>query len=400
MPFFKYVAKDQFGESISGKVEARNIHSAANELSSRKLLVVQIQPLTEDSFAFITKALVGVKQNDVVNFTRQLSTMISAGLPLATSLSILVQQSKSEMSRLVASILQDVEGGMSFAEALSKHPEAFDPLYVQLVRAGEIGGVLDDILLRLADNMEKAKEFRSKTRGAMIYPAIVLITMAVVAAIMMIFVIPKLTEMYADFGAQLPIFTRILIGTSQLFVQSWYIMVGVIIVGVFLFRRWISTDVGKHSWHGFLLKVPVLGDIQKKVILTEFTRTLSLLLGAGISLLQALQIVTNGVTNVIYKEAMQDSSKQVEKGVALSKSLSVYEAFPPILHQMMAVGEETGKMDEVLGKLSNYFEQESEQAIKNMTTLMEPLIMIVLGIGVGIMVIAVIMPIYNLTSQF
>ena len=400
MPYFRYTAKNEYGESVKGKVEARNIKQAAVELSTRHLLVIDIKPLTENSLAFVTSALFGIKFNDVVNFTRQLATMISAGLPLASALSILVQQSKSEMSRLVAQILQDIEGGDTFAKALSKHPDVFGSTYVQLVRAGEVGGVLDDILNRLADNMEKTKEFRSKTKGAMIYPIIVVIAMVAVAFIMMIFVIPQLTAMYDDFGAELPMATQVLVAISNFMVNFWWLILLLAAGGSVFFRKWVKTHDGKLIVDQFVMKIPILGDLLKKIALTEFARTLSLLLGAGISVLQALDIVTDGMDNLIYKEALQDVSSHVEKGVPISKALSKYEQFPPILHQMMSVGEETGKLDEVLGKLAKYFEQESEQAVKNLTTAIEPLIMIVLGIGVGAMVIAIIMPIYNLTSQF
>ena len=400
MPFFKYTAKNQYGETIKGKVEARNIKQAATELAVRQLLVIDVHPLTDDSFASLKGLMFGVKFGDVVNFTRQLSTMISAGLPLANALSILVQQSKSEMSRLVAAVLQDVEGGLTFTKSLEKHPEVFSSIYVQLVHAGEVGGVLDDILNRLATNMEKTKEFRAKTRGAMIYPVIVVLAMIAVATVMMLFVIPKLTDMYEDFGAEMPLPTLILIGISNFMVNFWWLIIIVIAGGVFAFRSWIKTHAGRVAYDRFLLRIPIMGELLKKITLTEFSRTLSLLLGAGISLLQALDIVTQGVDNIVYKEALQDVYKQVEKGVPVSKALGKYDDFPPILFQMMSVGEETGKLDEVLGKLATYFEQESEQAVKNLTAAIEPLIMIVLGIGVGAMVIAVILPIYNLTSAF
>lgn len=399
MPFYKYTAKNQFSENVNGKVEAQSIDQAAALLQSRGLLVIKLSPLTEQSFAAISNMLFGVKPDDIVSFTRQLSTMITAGLPLANGLSILVRQSKPEMSRMVATLLQDVEGGNTFASALEKHEE-FSRVYVQLVRAGEAGGVLDEVLNRLADNMEKEKEFRAKTRGAMIYPVIVIIAMVIVGFIMMIFVIPKLTEMYKDFGAELPLPTQILIGISDFMVGFWYIVIGLGVGGFMAFTRWKKTELGREQWDRFVLKIPIFGILRQKTILTEFARTLSLLLGAGISLLQALEIVTEGMENQIYRDALTNATKQVEKGVSLSQSLARYEEFPPILQQMISVGEETGKLDDVLLKLSRYFEQEAEQAVKNLTAAMEPLIMVVLGVGVGAMVIAVIMPIYNLTSQF
>jgi len=400
MSFFKYTAKNKFAETIKGKVESRSIEAAASLLVSRGLLVIKLSPLSEDSLAFVKKMFGGVKFDDVVNFTRQLSTMITAGLPLAGALSILVREGKPEVTRMMSVILQDVEGGNAFADALAKHNKIFSRLYIQLVRAGETGGVLDTVLERLADNMEKEKEFKAKTKGALIYPVIVIIAMVAVAAIMMIFVIPKLTEMYKDFGAELPLATKILIGISEAAVNYWWIF-GAAIVGLIVaFRKYYATKIGRYKIDEIKLKIPIFGDLQKKIILTEFSRTLALLLGSGITLLEAISIVTDSVENIVYRSALEDVAKQVEKGSSLSGALGQYEQFPTILHQMMSVGEETGKLDEVLKKLSLYFEQESEHAIKNMTTAIEPMIMIVLGIGVGAMVIAIIMPIYNLTSQF
>lgn len=400
MPFFKYVAKNSFNDTIKGKVEARNIKQAAAILANRQLLVISVTPLTDDTLSVIRGALFGVKQDDVVNFTRQLSTMIDAGLPLINALSILVRQGSATFSRLLAQVQQDVEGGAPFAKALEKHPKVFSKIYTQLVFAGEAGGVLDEVLLRLAENLEKDKEFRAKTKSALIYPVIVLIAMFVVGVVMMIFVIPQLTEMYADFGAELPTPTRLLIGLSNFMVSFWWLIFMMIGGAIVLLRNYRRTEAGRYAMDTLLLKIPIFGTLIKKIILTEFTRTLSLLLGAGVSLIQALEIVTEGVENVVYKQSLREVTQFVEKGVSLSQALGRYENFPPILHQMVNVGEETGKLDEVLRKLSVYFESETEHAVKNMTTALEPMIMIILGIGVGAMVIAVIMPIYNLTSQF
>jgi len=400
MAFFKYIAKNKFGENIKGKVEARVINQAASLLSSRGLLVIKLEPITQDSFATIRAMMGGVKLMVVVNFTRQLATMITAGLPLAGALNILVRDGKVEVTKMMAVILQDVEGGHSFADALTKHKKIFSRLYIQLVKAGETGGVLDTVLERLADNMEKEKEFKAKTKGALIYPVIVIIAMFAVGIIMMIFVIPKLTEMYRDFGSELPFITRALIGVSDAMVDYWYILAALIGGAIFAFKSFKKTKDGKYKLDELALKIPVFGELKKKVILTDFARTLALLLGSGISLLESIAIVTESVENVVYRTALKEVNKQVEKGSSFSESLSHYDMFPAILHQMMSVGEETGKLDEVLAKLSTYFEQESEHAIKNMTTAIEPMIMVVLGLGVGAMVIAIIMPIYNLTSQF
>ncbi len=400
MPIFRYTAKNDHSDTIKGKVEAQTVSQAAAILRGRSLLVISVQPLSGTGNFPFKDVLFGIKQDDVVTFTRQLSTMITAGLPLTQGLSILTQQSKPALAKMVSELQREIEGGTSFAAALEKQPHVFGRVYTQLVRAGETGGVLDEVLDRLAENMEKDKEFRAKTRGALIYPIIVVIAMIIVALVMMIFVIPKLTEMYDDFGAELPFATQLLIDISSIVARFWW-MGGVLAVGGgFIFQRWLKTKAGRRAYDTFLLKLPVFGELRSKVILTEFARTLSLLLGAGISLLQALDIVGEGLSNSVYRDAVKESTTQVEKGVAFSQSISKYTMFPPILAQMVAVGEETGKLDDVLLKLSVYFQSESEHAIKNMTTALEPMIMIVLGLGVGLMVVAIIMPIYSLTSQF
>jgi type IV pilus assembly protein PilC len=398
MPIFTYTAKNQHGETVKGKVEAPDKSQAAGILMSRKLLVVNVSPVGETMF--VSKMLNKVKHEDLVNFTRQLATMIDAGLPLATGLNILKDQNNPAMGEVVSSLLREVEGGSTFAKALEKQPDVFDRIFIQLVKAGELGGVLDKVLDKLAENLEKDKEFRAKTKGAMIYPIIVFIAMLVVGFVMMVFVVPKLTDMYADFGAELPLPTLILMSIANFMSTFWWLILLIIAGLIFAFRAWNKTKPGQRKTDEMLFKVPIVGTLRQKIILTSFSRTLSLLLSSGVPLLNALVIVSESMDSILYREAMRSITKKIEKGVSLSRAISVFDLFPGILHQMMAVGEETGKIDEVLLKLSKYFESESEQAVKNLTSAMEPVIMVVLGIGVGAMVIAIIMPIYSLTSQF
>jgi len=319
---------------------------------------------------------------------------------LATALSILEEQSKTEMAKLTGNLLKDVEGGLSFSMALDKYKENFSRIYVQLVRAGEMGGVLDEVLDRLAITMEKEKDFRAKTKGAMVYPIIIVLAMVAVAIVMMVAVVPKLTTMYQDFGAELPAATKILMNISGFFVNYWWLLVLLFAVAGFALRTFKKTPQGELAVNRFILKVPIIGVLQQKIVLTDFTRTLSLLLGAGVSLLEALDVVASAIGSAVYRNQLKEVNKQVEKGVTLSDAIAHYDNFPSILFQMIAVGEETGKLDEILGKISEYFEKESEYAIKNLTTAIEPMIMIMLGLGVGFIVIAIIMPIYSLTSQF
>lgn len=400
MPIFKYTAKNKRGETIRGKVEAASKMQAVSTLFARDLFVIDVSSLGQEA-GFLSKFFKPkVKFSELVNFTRQLATMINAGLPLANALSILEEESESEMGKLSANLLKDVESGLSFSDALQKYPDNFSRIYAQLVKAGEAGGVLDEVLERLAINLEKDKDFKAKTKSAMIYPVIILIAMVVVMIVMMVAVIPKLTEMYTDFDAELPALTKVFIGISDFMVQFWWVMLLLVAAGIFTLRSYKKTKKGELAIDRWLLTIPIFGPMRQKIILTDFTRTLSLLLGAGVSLLESINIVAEAIDNAVYREELAEAAKQVERGTSLSAAVARYEDFPPILHQMMSVGEETGKLDEILGKLAEYFEKESEYAVKNMTAAMEPIIMIVLAVGVGFMVVAIIMPIYSLTSQF
>lgn len=399
MNVYNYKAKTKKNDTIYGKVEAVDAREASNVLRERGLFVISVVEYQENPIKRLLR-FSGVSKNDVVNFTRQLSTMITAGLPLTDALTILQTQSNAGLAKVIDLVRRDVEGGLTLAKALEKHPKIFSPVYISLVHAGESAGVLDKVLNRLADTLEKQKEFRSKTQGAMIYPAIVMIAMAIVAFVMMVFVIPKLTAMYKDFGAELPLPTKILMDASAFVATFWYVVLGAVGAGIAAFRAYGKTPEGRLRIDRMKLKLPVFGPISQKVALVELTRTLSLLVSAGISLLTALQISLNALDNKVYRDALEKVIKAVEKGQSFSTALSRTDEFPVLMNQMAAVGEETGKIDEVLFKLSNYFESESEQAVKGLTSAMEPLIMIVLGIGVGFLVIAIIMPIYNLTSQF
>jgi len=400
MAIFQYTVKNEHGESIKGRVEAQTKEQASAILRNRSLLVISLKPQNDTLMTALSTSMFGIKNDEVVSFTRQLSTMVTAGLTLTESLHILQQQSKPAMERMIASLLREIEGGTTFAKALQSQGKVFSAVYIQLVRAGETAGMLDTVLARLADTMEKQREFSGKVRGALIYPVIVIFAMIIVAFVMMVFVIPKLTQMYKELGAQLPLLTQILIDTSDFMSAYWFLIIIAAIVAGFAFRAWKKTEKGRRQFDRAMLKIPVLGILRQKVILTEFCRTMSLLLSAGISVLQALEILTDAQDNMLYRDALAVATDQVEKGVPLSQTISKYDFFPPIVPQMIGVGEETGKVDEVLLKLSIYFESESEQEVRNLTAAFEPLIMVVLGLGVGVLVIAIIMPIYNITSSF
>lgn len=400
MAIFLYKVKNTKNELLKGKVEAQSIQQASALLKEKGMFIVSLNQQGNSELAALSAMFDKVKDADVVNFTRQLSTMITAGLTLTESFNILEQQSRPAMQKIVSSLHREVEGGTSFAAALQKQGDAFSRVYIALVRSGESAGVLDKVLHRLADNLEKDHEFKAKTKGALVYPVIVLIAMVVVMFIMMVFVVPKLTSMYADFGAELPGMTKALISMSNFMASYWYLFIFGFFGGGYALRQWRKTEFGEWQVDKLMLKLPVYGVLRIQIMMTEFSRTISLLLGAGVSLLSAMQIVGDSMENAIFRKAIKTAAEDVEKGVSFAEAMGRQDAFPPLVGQMIAVGEETGKLDEVLLKLSGFYESESEHAVKNLSTALEPLIMIVLGIGVGFLIVAIVLPIYNLTSQF
>ena len=399
MQLFSYRAKNLEGQSVKGEVEARDADTAASLLRRQKLIIVSIKPVQKSPLVSILAFARRVRLDDTVLFTRQLSTMVAAGLPITDALRILELQARPAMAQVVSQILTDVEGGGSLSQSLEKRPKVFSKTYVSLVRAGESAGILDNILNRLADTMEKQKEFTGKVKSAMIYPMIVVIAMVAVSVIMMIFVIPQMTVMYQNFNAELPALTKGLMSVSAFFVNYWLLILGVIIGAFLFFKTWVKTTSGNLKFDQFLFRFPIIGKLRKFVILTEFSRTMGLLVSAGISIIDGLKITAEAVGSPIYREGLLGAARQVEKGLPLAVPLAQNPDFPPILSQMVSVGEETGKVDEVLTKISRYFESESEQGVATLTAAIEPLIMIVLGIGVGVLVIAVVLPIYNLTGS-
>lgn len=401
MEKFNYLAVTKEKKKVKGQVEALSQIQAIATLRAKGLFVVNLEKIEVlPPWLIWLNRWQKVKHQDVVHFTRQLATMIKAGLPLTTALSILKYQSGLAMAKVVDDVLREIEGGGSFSKALMKYNQIFDQVYLSLIQSGEAAGVLDKVLLRLADNLEKQAEFRAKTKNALIYPAIITVAMIIVAIVMTVFVIPKLTSLYDEFGAQLPLMTRILIGISNFMVKSWFFWLGLGLVGGIALARWKQTPSGRIVFDRIVLKIPVFGKLKIKVMLTEITRTLALLVESGVSIIEALEITAGTADNVIFSGSIKRAAKEVEKGIPLAVAIGQYEHFPPIVAQMLAVGEETGKIDEVMFNLSGYFETEAEQAVKGLTTAIEPLMMILLGVGVAFLVIAIVLPIYNLTSQF
>ncbi len=401
MKRFNYKAKDKGGRLVKGEVEAQDESSAAKLVRGKGLLVLSIKAAFNNPLTSFARFKDRVTPSDVTTFTRQFATMVAAGLPVTESLLILRSQSKGSMGKIVSQILADVDGGESMSKAFMKHSSIFSPTYIALVKSGEAGGVLDTVLVRLADDLEKQQEFRGKVKGALIYPMIIVIGMVIVAFIMMVFVVPKLTSLYSDFNAELPLPTRILMGLSDAVIKFWPVTLTLFVLAYYGLAGYKKTPEGKLKMDELYFKLPIFGELQKQVILTELTSTLSLMVGAGVSILEGLNITSEVVGNAVIGNALKDVSTQVEKGFPVSYSFAKHpDAFPFILSQMIAVGEETGKMEEVLSKISHVFQVESDQKVKTLTAAIEPIVMVILGLGVGFLVIAIILPIYNLTSQF
>lgn len=401
MKRFKYKAKDRLGKEVAGEVEGSTIKHAAKLVRKRELVLITIREIKELRLNPFRKVRDRITSGDINTLTRQLATMISSGLPLTEALIVLRSQKSGALQRVIVQILADVEEGESLSSSMSKHPMAFSTSYIALIKSGELGGVLDNVLTRLADNLEKRQEFKGRVKGAFVYPVIIVVGMIIVALIMIIFVIPRMLSIYEQFDAELPLPTKVLLGISDAMIRFWPLLLALFAALVYGLKIYHNTKAGRRKIDEKILKIPLLGSLQQQILLTDMTRNLSLMLGSGVSIIESLNISAKVVSNVVISDGLKDAARMVEKGFPMAFAFSRHpEAFPYILSQMIAVGEETGKMDEVLEKLSHVFEVESDQKLKALTAAVEPTILIFLGIGVAFLVIAVIMPIYNLTTQF
>lgn len=397
---FTYKAKDNLGQNHTGTVQSPDTHSATSILRKKGLIVISLQSASPVGNTFLSRLFNRVSFSELVIITRQLATMVSSGLVLSDAIDILAeQQTNKTLKKSLEEISQSIKGGLTLAQTLSKYPNIFPRLYVNLIKSGEASGKLDQVLTQMAEGLEKEREFQAKVKGAMIYPAVVLSMMVVVFIIMMVFVIPKLISLYSQSTIDLPLPTKILIATSNIFTHFWWVVLIVLITAAFSINRWNKTPEGNYFFGSLLLKIPIVGQIITNVTLTNFNRTFGLLTSAGIPLLESIGIVSDLLDNPVFKKALKESYVGIEKGLPFSILLS-NNVFPRIVGQMVKVGEETGKVDEIFFKLADYFESESDHLVKNLTVAIEPIVLIVLGIGVGFLVISIILPIYKLTTSF
>ncbi len=395
-----YHATTRDGKTQEGEIEAKDIAEAVYFLRTKDLIPIAVKQKQEDAILPFLSFFKRQNGNDLVLFTRQLASILTSGLTLMQALNILKEQTQNpNMKETVQGIITDIQEGKTLALAIGKYPNIFSPIYVALIRAGESSGFLDKILERLADNLEKSQKLRATVRSALMYPVIIVILMIVVMSIMMIFVVPQLTSLYENLNIQLPFTTRVVVGISNLTINYWPFVIGGIVLLIFAYKRWTATESGKLLRDELFLRIPIFGNISQLSILTEFARTLGLLVGAGTLVVQSLNESADVAGNFVYRNAIVDIAKRVEKGISVGDALSTYIIFPPILVQMVKIGEQTGKLDESLLKVSEYFEREVEGKVKGLTTALEPFIMVVLGVAVAFLIISIITPIYNLTSS-
>ncbi len=387
------------GEYITGKVEAQSEKEVVEYLRGMGGIPVSIEVDNTLVTQYFSKIFDRVSSDDVINFTRELAIMLNAGLTITGSLDILNQQTeKNSLKILYTNLLTSIKAGDNFSKAVSEQPH-FTRLYIALIKAGEASGKLNDVMSKMADDLEKQRDFISKVRGTMVYPIIIIVGVIGVIVIMLMFVVPQLGGLYKEMGVELPLSTKIMISSSDFLMTYWSLILIACFAVVLGIRKLFSIQNNKYLLHKTLIGLPKVGDIVVKATLVSATRTLALLIQSGVLMLESLSIVTNTTDNIVFQQALKNIYRSVQNGTTLSDSFQKEQIFPPILIQMIAVGERTGKLDEVINKISNYFELQTDSAIKTATTLIEPLTLVILGGVVFIIVMSVLTPIYTLTSS-
>ena len=403
MPFYKYTAKDKTGRPVSGVLESPDERMVINALREKELTIISIrqQGSGRKKEASGAAPMFGrrIKMTELVLFSRQMATMIESGIPLVNALDILIEQIETRAFRSVVAVTkEDVSAGMSFHDALARHPRAFSPLFVNMVKAGESSGALDDIMERLATYLEKSDSLRRKVRSALIYPSVVASMAVLITGVMMLFVIPVFKTMYADFDAALPLPTQILILISDGLVKFAYLWVPALVAAFVAMTRFIRTDRGAVLWDRFKLRMPIFGIIFRKVAVGKFSRTLATLLKSGVPILTALEIVSKTSGNRVIEAAVEKTRGCIREGETISAPLAKSRVFPPMVVRMIAVGEQTGELEKMLTKIADFYEDQVDTAVSSLTSLIEPLVIAFLGVVIGGIVICMFLPIFQLSS--
>ncbi len=394
MPTFTYTARDVRGDLKSATIDAATRDDVMAQLRKQRLNVVKI-----DENVPKKKGGGRVSMRDIVIFTRQFSTMINSGLPLVQALDILATQSENPaLKEVTRQVVFDVESGNTVADALRKHPKAFTELYVNMVAAGEAGGILDTILMRLAVFMEKNDALVRKVKGAMIYPGVIMSVAGIAIVVLLIFVIPVFQNMFASVNMALPLPTRIVIGMSNFLKHYWWAVFGGLGAGVYFLKKYYATPAGKLSIDRLMLRAPVLGDVLRKSAVSRFTRTLGTLISSGVSILDGLEITAKTSGNRVIQDAIMESRASIAGGETISAPLKKSNVFPPMVISMISVGEQTGGLDEMLTKIADFYDEEVDAAVGGLLALMEPMMIVFLGVVVGGMVVAMYLPIFDMVN--
>jgi len=398
MPVFEYTARNAAtGQILKGTLDVPSKDEVLKHIKQQKMIVVNVREKPKDiSLSFGKK---GIKTRDIVIFTRQFATMINSGLPLVQSLDILARQTENpSLAEVTRGVVFDVESGHTLADAFSKHPKAFTELYVNMVAAGEAGGILDTILLRLATFLEKSDALIRKVKGAMIYPGVIFSVAGIAVSVLLIFVIPTFQKMFASVGMELPLPTRIVIGMSDFLINYWWLLILIIIGIVWAIRTYYKTPDGHKRIDQMLLNAPILGDLLRKSAVSRFTRTLGTLISSGVSILDGLEITAKTAGNRVIHDAVMESRNSIAGGETIAGPLEKSKVFPPMVISMIAVGEQTGGLDEMLSKIADFYDEEVDVAVSALLSLMEPVMIVVLGVIVGGMVVAMYLPIFDMMN--
>ena len=399
MPVYIWEGKTAKGTIQKGETDAPSEKILRQILKAQRINVSKIKQKPKDIFENVAFMQPGVKTKDLIVFTRQFSTMIDAGLPLIQGLDILANQEENRtFKKVLMQVKLDVEGGSSLAEALKKHPKVFDNLYVNLVAAGEMGGILDTILQRLAVYIEKNARLVRKVKGALIYPATIMVIAVAVIIIMLVFVIPVFAEMFTDFGGELPGLTQAVVNISDFLRNNWIVLTVIFAALFYGFKKWKSTDRGEYLFDKYLLKAVVIGDLLRKVAVAKFTRTLGTLITSGVPILDGMDVVAKTAGNRVVEEAINNTKQSISEGKTIAAPLAESGVFPPMVCQMVAVGESAGSLDAMLDKIADFYEEEVDTAVDALTALIEPVMMVFLGGTVGTMLIAMYLPIFKIAG--
>ena len=399
MPIFTYRGRARGGRLITGQAEANTPLAVAAQLREQRIMATSVREKPEPVRLRIPGFGGKVKDKDLTVFTRQIATMINAGLPLVQSLEVLAsQQPNKQFKRILTKIRENVEGGSTFAASLKQHPAVFTPLYMSMVEAGEAGGFLDTVLNRLAGYIEKTMTLRRKVKGAMIYPVTIITVAVAVVIFLLIFVIPTFKTLFEGFGAALPLPTRIVLELSRLVRTHVVTVLGALVGAVFGLRFYYRTEKGKKVIDSLLLRLPIIGQLIRKVSVAKFTRTLGTLVSSGVPILDGLNITARVAGNKVVEEAILKTRSSIAEGKTIADPLGASGIFPPMVVQMISVGEQTGALDSMLAKIADFYDAEVDQAVANLTTLLEPLMIVFLGVVVGGVIIAMYLPIFKLVT--